>query len=525
MRSERLLHPIIAGVLIAAGLILIPVVSVSANSTSEQYTPIQHISPNIPLDSYIYDYLEKLDGLGLISDMRIGARPYTRLDAAKWVGEAAAKAKDNLPTYAKMMLARLQDELRPELAQLSGNGQAPEFNLREVALETAYYKGDSLTQNRTASSYQPLNPYNNGYKYAAKANGVLTARLEGSFGSDLVVSITPRFSYDDANQYSDSLLSGYFKTRINNVEIQFGKDPMWWGQGAHGSLALTNNSSPQTGIRFSNIDPIRTNGFFKFLGPIKATAFYSEMADDRSANDYPSPGFLGMRADFTPTRNFTFGLARTSIVGGKGHGLSHGDWWDFLSGTNASNSSEDRWNSIAGIDFRWRLPQYHNIQLYGELYGEDQAKVLIIPGPSKVAEIVGVYIPNLAESGKWDATVEYGHTTNSWYSHSVYRDGYVHKGNIIGDAMGHNARRYYAQLTHYTDNATSISLNAEMLTMDLDAANPQKVNSVWLTVSRQLERDLRVTASGGIAHIKNMDYTAGSTDDNYLASVTVIKSF
>ncbi|HWU43399.1 MAG TPA: hypothetical protein VN132_08175, partial [Bdellovibrio sp.] len=45
-------------------------------------------SANIPLDSPIYSYLEKLEGLGLItSDVR-GVRPYSKAEAARLVLEA-----------------------------------------------------------------------------------------------------------------------------------------------------------------------------------------------------------------------------------------------------------------------------------------------------------------------------------------------------------------------------------------------------------------------------------------------------
>ena len=45
------------------------------------------LSGNVPMGSYVYEYLDKLEGLGLLSAMPPGARPYSRLQVAGWVVE------------------------------------------------------------------------------------------------------------------------------------------------------------------------------------------------------------------------------------------------------------------------------------------------------------------------------------------------------------------------------------------------------------------------------------------------------
>ena len=55
------------------------------------------LSGNVPLGSYVYEYLDKLEGLGLLSAMPPGARPYSRLQVAGWVVEMEqALAKQQL---------------------------------------------------------------------------------------------------------------------------------------------------------------------------------------------------------------------------------------------------------------------------------------------------------------------------------------------------------------------------------------------------------------------------------------------
>lgn len=497
--------------------------ALAASGSPSPAAPRHYLSADVPLGSYVYAYLEKLDGLGYLPDMRPGARPYTRMQVAKWVLKMQAEAKQyaDVPGYATAMLDELAAEFAPELALLNGAPVDNGLKLREWTLEETYYKGDALPQHATKSTYQPLNINNNGYRLSRHANEILSAQIEGNLGRRLVVSVTPRFSYDDKNGGDASLEAGYVKTGWGNTEILVGKDPLWWGQGSRGSLSLTNNASPLTMIRLSSIDPVHLHGMFKFLGEMRSTFFYGELEHDRS--DVPYPSFVGFRKDFTPNENLTFGLARTSIVGGKGHMLSGGDYWMFIPGTNATSAKDDKSDSIAGGDFRWRLPGLRGMQLYGEVYGEDQADG-IIPLPSQLAEVAGLYIPRLTPDGDWDLRLEWGHTTDWWYGHWVYTDGYTYKGDILGDAVGHDADRYYAQATRYLPGF-QVSLNAERVKMDLAAAEPQTVDSLWLEARKNLGHDLSVKATLGVADVKNAGYVAGHNQHDYLAGVSLTQRY
>lgn len=484
------------------------------------------ISPNVPFESYVYSYIEKLDGLGYLSDMQTGTKPYSRFQIAKWIKQIEeAMARDPVvPVYARNMLHDLQLEFSHELETLNGNQAENSITLKEISFSAVYYDGNTLDNRANRSKFQPLNTNSNGYRLGKDGNAVLTGRIEGSFNNDLLISSTTRVSYDEINNTKFSLESGYMKTHINNVEIMAGKDPLWWGQGSRGTLSLTNNATPQTTIKLSSIEPKIMGGFLKFLGQSNTSFFYSILESNRSDVKYPS--FVGTRKDFTPGKNFTFAVSRTSMVGGQGHMLHGDDYIKFLPGANAITDSSDKWNSIAGLDFRWRLPKFNGLQVYGEFYGEDQAKALgFLPTPSKMAEIVGVYIPRLSQSGNWDAQFEWGHTSKAWYGHWLYTDGYTYKGNLMADAMGNNADRYYAKLAHYADNGVHVSLNFERLVQTADSSIAREINSVWLSSKINLEKDMYLKTSAGIANVKNTDFKSGNNDKNYLFSATLVKSY
>ena len=83
--------------------------------------------------------------------------------------------------------------------------------------------------------------------------------------------------------------------------------------------------------------------------------------------DYDDAGLIGIRADFSPTSYFTFGLSRLSMLGGDGNGLDSSDWGHWLYGRN-DDADKDRWDDIAGGDFRlsllWRTLRRRPVALY-----------------------------------------------------------------------------------------------------------------------------------------------------------------
>lgn len=131
-------------------------------------------------------------------------------------------------------------------------------------------------------------------------------------------------------------------------------------------------------------------------------------------------GLLGVRVDIVPTDNLSLGLERVSMF------KSLNKHW--ILGDNAE--SDDQWNDIGGIDLRYRFP---GVQLYGSLYGEDQAGGF----PSEHARSVGVYFPQLfGGDGCWDMRLELSDTNNWWYGHWYLVNGWTYKDDILGDAMG-----------------------------------------------------------------------------------------
>jgi hypothetical protein len=500
-----------------------------AMSTGAHASPTNVISTNVPLTSPLYGYIEKFDGLGYLTSMPTGTKPYTRMQMAKWLEEIQAKAqKKPLPQYLVSIKAEMERELATELAVLAGGKIKTDIMLKEFRLEAASYSGDLLRYRKDAASgpraaYQPFGNNNNGYRYGQNGNFIASARIAGNLSHDVAIALEPRFSYDDDQNEDASLVSGYITTRINGTAIQIGKDPVFWGHGATGSLILGNNMEPLTSIKLSNIEPYETKGFFRFLGEMNLTALYSELENDRTkhnAQEVNNPSYVAIRSNFTPQKNITFGLSFASMVGGEGKGMSRHDYWDWILGRN-DEAVNDKWNNIAGWDFKIRLPHLRGTQIYGEYYGEDQMNYR----PAVIAERFGVYLPRLSQDGAWDLRLEYAQTNTAWYSHQLYTNGYVYKGNIIGDSMGHDSKQYYLKIGHYLGKNSQISFNAQHTAMDQSASIQQTVKAGWLQYQTQLKDQLLLTGTLGLAKVDNANFTNGHNETNHFAGMSLSWSY
>jgi len=483
------------------------------------------LSPNIPLDSYIYTYLDKLEGLGYLEELQPGIKPYSRMQVAGWIQRFQEKAMitEESPEYVRAIMERLLEEFSEELAALDGASLPNGIAFKEISWANGHYEGEPIKQHPGLpyTDYHPLDVYQNGYELHDGFNSSFTAQVDARLHDNLILSLTPHLQFDEDNELSFSWESGYLKTRFRNTQIQWGKDAFWWGRGKRGSLALTNNATPFTSIVFRNVEPVRFERWLSFLNKMDYIVLYADM--ERNRSDVRSPGFFGWRTDFTPRANFSFGMALTSMVGGEGHELSLSDLWDFITGENAWTTEEDKWNMIAGWDWRLRIPRLRGLQFYGEHYGEDQHDK--IPSPLGMAHVVGLYIPRLTKDGSWDLRFETAHTSDIWYVHTLlYKNGYTYKNKLIADAMGTDSNRFYVRLGRYLADGSLLAFHGEHLELNDAAVYPQTVDSFWVSYLRKLDHTLTVNFTIGVACLDNLDEMKGNSDTDYLVKLQLTKS-
>ena len=475
---------------------------------------------NVSVDSAYYSYIDKLSGMGYLKTLPNGARPYSRMQMARWCLEAEEKSAEKpIPAYLADELKALESYLAPEMSSLKGNPTEDTLRLRSVAVEGDYLKADrfSYSDATDSGSWAPFGANRNGHKYGRNGNLALSAEVSGNIGHETAISIKGRTSWDKDNDGTASLEEAYIKTRAGSFAFEAGRQALTWGQGYSGHLLLGNNMKPLTTLQAHLANPVKIGGFFHFLGDFDFHAFYGQLDKDRASDaqgrgvtDYDHPGILGLRVDLTPADWVTLGASRVSMMGGKHHSLDRSDWRKWTFGSNEDDN--DKWDDIGGFDFKLRFPAF---QLYGEFMGEDQAGGL----PSKWGWRLGTYIPKLNSDGSWDMILETAKTTDVWYSHWVFQNGWTYSGDIMGDDMGNDARKYYARINHYLPGEKTLSFYG-LRTERQKNRDGATVNEAGITGRMKLHGNMYLDGTLGYAGVKNH-----GTDHDYFGGVKVEWNF
>lgn len=114
-------------------------------------------SANIPLDSPVYLYLDKLAGLGLITSDIKGLKPYSKAEAARLVLEAeknAAALDTDAPEFGRELITRTRRLIPREFSQRKQPGKkSPLFDYNPVSslrMRYVYLDGAPRDYNRTS---------------------------------------------------------------------------------------------------------------------------------------------------------------------------------------------------------------------------------------------------------------------------------------------------------------------------------------------------------------------------------------
>ncbi len=478
------------------------------------------VSGNVPLNSWVYPALEKLEGLGLIDSAMQGARPFTRLEAARQVREARGKSyAGSSPRVVQELLERLETFFAEELAP--GNDSGGYFKpLREFRLEYIHLQGEESTiAGNTVDARQfALNTYNDGVNYREYHNGRLLFESEARFGRRFLLSVRPQILLQEGSGGNFQILHGKAAVGLGPVEFSAGRQSLWWGQGRHGALVLTNNAKPLDMIRITNPQPVLLPWVLNYLGPFRFDVFWSQLERDRVIS---RPFFAGLRVQIKPLPWLELGASRTIQFGGKGvPSINFSEFITILGGRNREGD-EDTSNSLAALDARLRLPFLWGAELYGEYGGEDEAGHFF----TLKAWIAGLHLPRIEPSGRLslrlehaDLTVQRG-TTAVWYRHSVYRSGYTHEGNIMGHRVGGGAKDTSAELRMLLPEGVSLSLTAAFERRGYDQDVLEKHTQGILAAEWQMNDHLSLLLRYGVDRVRNFEFSSGNDKTHHMASV------
>ena len=111
--------------------------------------------------------------------------------------------------------------------------------------------------------------------------------------------------------------------------------------------------------------------------------------------------------------------------------------------------------------------------------------------------------------------LETAKTTDVWYSHWVFQNGWTYSGDIMGDDMGNDARKYYARINHYLPGEKTLSFYG-LRTERQKNRDGATVNEAGITGRMKLHGNMYLDGTLGYAGVKNH-----GTDHDYFGGVKV----
>ncbi len=484
-------------------------------------------SVNLPLHHWAYDAIERLAALGVIDGAMVGTKPYSRTEAARLVARGIERIKSNQVSgdlgegEADVLMARLSEEFKGELGlpgERPGGAATSPLAVRYGARVTTEIDAFSVGGGQTVRFRE-----NRGGEYYA--NGVqnqtdVRGWLEVGDWASLMVQ--PKFISNrhalgfGATNNSHNVYLREFSAKVKafNVALEVGRGTLWWGQGYHGSLLLTDHAFPLDMVRLGTEAPFRLPSFLAPLGAWKINSFLARLERDR---DFSRANVFGLRVSYLPASWLELNLTRLTQFGGKGRGQEFPDAVLKAYGNPPNQSGTGDVNEQVMLDFRAHIPSIPflvpfqgGIQVYGEIGSED--KWSKYPLPSRAAVLGGLYIPHVFGNDSTDLRIEYADTDLArrqsgvprvWYNNGVYVSGMRFKGLPLGHHMGTDAIDWYLRSTRFFTETLQLGLTLDVQERDRGQPVHEQKREIGLDATWWLSRRALVNVGYTYQKISN----------------------
>jgi membrane-associated phospholipid phosphatase len=464
-------------------------------------------SPYVPLDSWVYPAFDRLAALGYVNSGILGMRPWTRLECVRLLNEAGENLdlRGSEDTEALHLHDSLARDFSNDLAILAGrdnqNLQIESVYTRLTGISGApltdgYHFGQTITNDfgrpfaegfNTVEGFSGwasegrLTVYVRGEYQHAPSSPALSAQarqfIAGADGVQLPVS--PNTPTPAVDQFQ--LLDAYVAMNLQNWQLSFGKQSLWWGPSQGGPILFSDNAVPITMFRINRVSPFKLPSVLGWMGPIRVEFFLGQLAEHQFMviNDTNLVGQLGLplgrqpfvhgeKLSFKPTSNFEFSVSETTVFGGGPYPL---DWHNFLKSYTgfivpASATATDLTDARSGIDFTYRVPWVRKwLTFYGDAFTEDEYSPLGYP--RKSAFQGGIYVPRIPGIPKLDLRVEGGSTSpvdfsdcnGCFYQNTLFVNSYTNNANLMGTWVGRASQGEQAWATYWLTSRNTIQFN------------------------------------------------------------------
>jgi capsule assembly protein Wzi/PAP2 superfamily protein len=471
-------------------------------------------SSYLPLDSWAYPAIERLAALGYIQTASLSLRPWTRIECARLLLEAATRgAGSDSPAQVRNLYDALSGEFRYESGLINGernlNAQLESVYSRFLGISGTpltdnYHFGQTLLNDYGRPYQEGFNTVDGSSSYATAGPFVLYVRGEYQYAPSAPAPTQAELNFFNTDKWPTGpalpvasisrfkLLDTYVGLNVGNWQFSFGKNSLWWGPSEGGNMTLTNNAAPLNNmVTVDRVSPLRLPWLFRYLGDIRFQGFIGHMSgfeflapDLPAANTqgptigqygkslHPQPFLDGGKLSFKLTQNLEIGIAKTTMFGGPGFPVTVETFWKSTFGLRQNTRRLGNGQTFA--DFSYRVPMLRDwLTFYGEAFSKDEVSPL--PYMQKSAFQGGLYFAKLPKIPRLDLRLEGGSTVpyhgyftiNGFYSNDEYVSGYTNDGQVMGSWIGRAAQGELIQTKYWLSAKSKIGLELRHRKMDV----------------------------------------------------------
>ena len=408
---------------------------------------------DLPVDHWSYHYLSRMKTKGLLPEWLDGTRPLPRAEIAAAVSRlltAVAEDDNRITGVERQRLRWLEQEFAEEL-NVSGERTVPPdrhlFRWRDPA------DGRLLLIDLSGRIHGQLGEEGDRSRRLFDIRGSLQARgsmsRHLSFGAEVMKGqVSSSF---DRVQGTDVGIRGYFDSRgaigyydralahlslkYPHVEIQLGRQPVEWGPGWRGQLALSRYPPA-----YDYVTLRARLGCFKFVhlhGFLLSEVVHAYQTDDGFIRrEYAEKYIAAHRVEYRPCWRLTIGLTESIVYGERD--LDPAYLNPLLLFWSAQHSSHDRDNEIMSADVE--IIPLEGLRCYGAvLIDEIYLKEMFADDArNKVAVQAGCHLVDPLGWTDTDVQLEYARVQPCVYSHKYPVNTYRHDGWALGHWLEEN---------------------------------------------------------------------------------------
>ncbi|MCL5029131.1 MAG: capsule assembly Wzi family protein [Bacteroidetes bacterium] len=455
----------------------------------------------VKIDNNVYQFLERMEALHIISDYNSFEIPKPREEIAHYLKEVISN-ESRLDKIDHQILHDLKTEFEFDMYGTLNNSQSYIDSTYDLFSQKAkyfysYVKPDKINLFVNLVGEGQVISQND---FENKTNlhteiGVVGGELRGTlfnkfgfylrgtngnvFGNKTVAELRPdikynfKYSLDQAAGFFDET-EGYLTADFNYLKLKFGRDQMQIGYGPIKSII--DDNSPEFDYLGMNID----YDFFHFSyfhGKLLGESYFQPDSIQGGINVVAEKYIGYHRISFDVTKKFNFGAGEMIIYGDRPMDLSYLNPFAFYK--SVEHSGQDRDNSFLFFDAVDR--SFEGLKIYSTLLIDDIDFGKIGTGwyGNQTLFDIGIFSSNLYKILPMDFGLEFTKVDPYVHTHRTANSNFTNLGYNLGSILKPNSEMYNINLNYRLTYRINLAADFSYI---LHGANPVKADGTIINV-------------------------------------------